>query len=200
MKSSCGFEVALCTRTLSPSCSVASAKCGAFAHWRSQMLSPPAVRWWDFTSTVFLWALIAENAVNTGPDENQGLLSVRITCQPAVSPLPERKLPRDHGPFLEMLLNHHNPPQSVCVQSITGQRPSITFLAAASPGAKLCSRAVPGWDAYTGFEMTRPPHPTPPIQNFKVERVCFTLSWPRYHTSKHYTVECCTYLESITKQ
>lgn len=76
-------------------------------------------------------------------------MKTRTRCQCAlhVSLLPhlfqKRKLPRDYRPFLEMLLNHHNPPQSVCIQSITGQPPSITFLAAASRGAKLYLRAVP---------------------------------------------------------
>lgn len=66
-----------------------------------------------------------ENAVNVGPNEIQGLLSVCITRQPPASLshcLPRAsKLPRDQEPFLEMLLNHHNPPQSVCIQSIIGQ-------------------------------------------------------------------------------
>lgn len=47
------------------------------------------------------------------------------------------KLPSDREFFLEMLLNHHNPPQSVYIQSITGQPPSITFLAVVGCGAKF---------------------------------------------------------------
>lgn len=91
--------------------------------------------------SLLFWDLIAENAVNAGPNENQGLLSVCITCQPSASPLPlvaerqqtaqrPRALPRN-------AVEPSQSSQSVCVQSITGQPPSITFLAVAGSGAKF---------------------------------------------------------------
>lgn len=110
-------------------------------------------------------------------------MKTRTRCQCALHvSLPprlfqKRKLPRDHGPFLEMLLNHHNPPQSVCIQSITGQPPSITFLAAASRGAKPYLRAVPVWDACAGF-WKAPPH-----HHHQGTRGCFALNWTLYHFS-----------------
>ncbi len=83
---------------------------------------------------------MAEHVVNAGPNENQGLLSVCITCPPSAPPPPqvtERQLSAKRPRSLPRNPVEPSEFQSVCISSITGQPSSITFLAVASSGAKF---------------------------------------------------------------
>lgn len=100
---------------------------------------------------LLLQDLIVENSVNLSPNENQRLLSVCITHKSTSRSYQKAgELPRDREPFLEMLLNHHNPPKVfafkvLLVSTPPPPPPDINYiLGSCRQWSQIYLRVVPG--------------------------------------------------------